>query len=273
LPSKVSRNPSKKELRCLTLNHQACNILVDAYCTIMNSNDGMFVDAHDVWTRIKMKYFKFNCNVSTSSHICATKNLKEEEERCRPNDESMSSRGSISHSALHAFANIDDRENEIEDVEEDEIHQLCAHLNKEQKAILMKLLRRIGNQRKTLLKLEETLIETKENLEKLSKEHEELKCSHGDLVQMYESILIVQTNNENALSCIAQIKIDSIMLKDQVELLKIEKLTVGDLFSNAMNQEQGNIEIVKCYSPSSFEALLPSGYNGFRTKVMKVIPS
>jgi hypothetical protein len=48
---------------------------------------------------------------------------------------------------------------------------------------------------------------------------------------------------------------------------------VGDLFSNAMNQEQGNIEIVKCYSPSSFEVLFPSGYNGFRTKVMKVIPS
>jgi hypothetical protein len=142
----------------------------------MNSNDDMFVDAHDVWTRIKMKYFKFNYNVSTSSHICATKNLKEEEEeRCQPNDESMSPRGSISHSALHASANIDDRENEIEDVEEDEIRHLCAHLNKENKAILMKLLRRIGNQGKTLLKLEETLIETKENLEKLSKEHEELK--------------------------------------------------------------------------------------------------
>jgi hypothetical protein len=46
------------------------------------------------------------------------------------------------------------------------------------------------------------------------------------------------------------------------------KQSVGDLFSNAMNQEQGNIEIVKCYSPSSFEALFPSGYNGFRTKVI-----
>jgi hypothetical protein len=50
-------------------------------------------------------------------------------------------------------------------------------------------------------------------------------------------------------------------------------IIVGDLFSNAMNQEQGNIEIVKCYSPSFFEALFPSGYNGFRTKVIKVIPS
>jgi hypothetical protein len=30
LPSKISRKPSKKELRYLTLNHQACNFLVDA---------------------------------------------------------------------------------------------------------------------------------------------------------------------------------------------------------------------------------------------------
>jgi hypothetical protein len=77
LPSKISRKPSKKELRCLTLNHQACNILVDAlskdyYYAIMNSNDDMFVDAHNVWTKIKMKYFKSNCIASTSSHICAT---------------------------------------------------------------------------------------------------------------------------------------------------------------------------------------------------------
>jgi hypothetical protein len=53
----------------------------------------------------------------------------------------------------------------------------------------------------------------------------------------------------------------------------LAKGIVGDLFSNAMNQEQGNIKIVKYYSPSSFEALFPSGYNGFRTKVMKFIPS
>jgi hypothetical protein len=48
---------------------------------------------------------------------------------------------------------------------------------------------------------------------------------------------------------------------------------VGDLFSNAMNQEQGNIENVNWQSPSSFEALFLSGYNGFRTKVMKDVPS
>jgi hypothetical protein len=32
---------------------------------------------------------------------------------------------------------------------------------------------------------------------------------------------------------------------------------VGDLFSNAMSQEQGNTENVKRHSPSSFEALCP----------------
>jgi hypothetical protein len=41
-------------------------------------------------------------------------------------------------------------------------------------------------------------------------------------------------------------------------LATITSVTVGDLFSNAMNQEQGNIEIVKCYSPSSFDYTLTS---------------
>jgi hypothetical protein len=56
-------------------------------------------------------------------------------------------------------------------------------------------------------------------------------------------------------------------------ICKYEIDPVGDLFSNAKNQEQGNIKSVKCYSPSSFEALSPFGYNEFRTKVMKDIPS
>ena len=47
---------------------------------------------------------------------------------------------------------------------------------------------------------------------------------------------------------------------------------VGDLFSNAMSQEQGNIENVNRLSPSSYEALFPLGYNDFRTKVTKGEP-
>jgi hypothetical protein len=45
-------------------------------------------------------------------------------------------------------------ENETEDVEEKEIHQLYTHINKEDEVILMKLLRRNGEQCKTLLRLE-----------------------------------------------------------------------------------------------------------------------
>jgi hypothetical protein len=59
-PSNTSKNPSKVELRCLSLNHHACNILVDslskgAYFVIRSSDSDLFVDAHDLWTRIKLK--------------------------------------------------------------------------------------------------------------------------------------------------------------------------------------------------------------------------
>jgi hypothetical protein len=59
-PTDISENPSKVELRCLSLNHHACNILVDslsrnAYFAIMRGDSDLFVDAHDLWTRIKLK--------------------------------------------------------------------------------------------------------------------------------------------------------------------------------------------------------------------------
>jgi hypothetical protein len=47
---------------------------------------------------------------------------------------------------------------------------------------------------------------------------------------------------------------------------------VGHLFSNAVNQEQGNT-IVKGQGPSSFKALFPFGYNDLQTKVKKDTPS
>jgi hypothetical protein len=47
---------------------------------------------------------------------------------------------------------------------------------------------------------------------------------------------------------------------------------VGHLFSNVVDQEQGNT-IVNYYRPSSFEALSPHGYNAYQTKVKKDIPS
>jgi hypothetical protein len=84
---------------------------------------------------------------------------------------------------LLAFANDDDGENETKNVEQEKNHQFYTHLNKVDKAILMKLLRRNGEQGKMLLKLEEALIKTKELLEKMANDHEELKCSHGDSIQ------------------------------------------------------------------------------------------
>jgi hypothetical protein len=47
---------------------------------------------------------------------------------------------------------------------------------------------------------------------------------------------------------------------------------VGHLFSNVVNQEQGNT-IVKGQGPSSSEVLSPLGYNNLQTKVMKDTPS
>jgi hypothetical protein len=47
---------------------------------------------------------------------------------------------------------------------------------------------------------------------------------------------------------------------------------VGHLFSNAVNQEQGNT-IVKYKGPSSSEELSPHRHNDHQTKVMKDMPS
>jgi hypothetical protein len=129
---------------------------------------------------------------------------------------------------LHASTKHNYRENESKDVEEVEICQLYAQLIKEDKAILMKLLRRNDEQGETFLKLEKALIKTKDNLEKKTKEHDELVWSHGNLVQRYDLFLIEQRNNEDALSCIAQVKIDNAMLKVHVEMLKLEKLALCD---------------------------------------------
>ena len=61
-PSDISKNPSNDELRCLSLNHRACNILVEslsrgAYFAIMSNDNDLIVDAHDLWNRIKVKSF------------------------------------------------------------------------------------------------------------------------------------------------------------------------------------------------------------------------
>jgi hypothetical protein len=72
VPTNISANPSKKELGCLSLNHHACNILVDSlsrdtYFAVMSSDNDLFVDANDLWIIIKLKYFMSKCIASTPS--------------------------------------------------------------------------------------------------------------------------------------------------------------------------------------------------------------
>jgi hypothetical protein len=60
---------------------------------------------------------------------------------------------------------------------------------------MLKLLKRAREQSEDLHKLEDVLITKIQSLEELTKEHEELKCSHVDLVQRYETISIKQDNS------------------------------------------------------------------------------
>jgi hypothetical protein len=69
--------------------------------------------------------------------------------------------------------------------------------------------------------LEDVIAIKSQCFEDLTKEHDELKCSHVDLVQRYETISIEQ---DNSLHCIAQLVNRNSLLKDQVEKLKIENL-------------------------------------------------
>jgi hypothetical protein len=196
-PSNFSQNPSDDELRCLSLNHHACNILVDslsrsAYFAIMSSDSDLFVNAHDLWTKIKLKFFKSIYTASAPPIACDTNLSKgEEQKRWQPNDESTSPKGSSSSSYKCLIANNDsgdesnneeeyvddsedetsspqgtfsciastdnnDRENETYDVEEEKIRRFYTHLNKEDKALLVKLLRRNKEQGETLLRLEDS---------------------------------------------------------------------------------------------------------------------
>ena len=151
----------------------------------------------------------------------------EEEYEDDSEDESSSPQGTFS---CIASTDNNDRENETGDVEEEEIRRFYTNLNKEDKVLLVKLLRRNKEQGETLLRLEETLIKTNDSLEKMTKEHEELKYSHGNLVQRYESVLFEQRNNLDVLSDVAQLKTENSMLKSQVEMINLEKLALSEKY-------------------------------------------
>jgi hypothetical protein len=95
---------------------------------------------------------------------------------------------------------------------------------------LVKLLRRNKEQGETLLRLEETLIKTNNNLEIRTKEHVDLRCSHDNLVQWYESVLFEQRNNNDVLSDVAQLKNENSILKSQVEMINLEKLALSEKY-------------------------------------------
>jgi hypothetical protein len=112
-------------------------------------------DAHDIWTRIKSKFDESKQDssfvASTFFSLCDTNPCKEEEEneRWRPNDESTSPKGLSSHFDSHicCVANGNDSVSTNED-EEDErsFIQLYAHLSQEDKAVMLKLLKRAREQ-------------------------------------------------------------------------------------------------------------------------------
>jgi hypothetical protein len=73
----------------------------------------------------------------------------------------------------------------------------------------------------------------------MTKKHEDLKCSHDELVQRYDSVLIEQRNNDDALSCVAQLKTENSMLRSQVEIINLERLALNekyDMLSNSHSE-------------------------------------
>jgi uncharacterized small protein (DUF1192 family) len=233
-PNYDKKNTSEEDQRCIRLNYLAYDILSnslskeDYRAFIMNYNEHI-PNAHDIWTRIKSKFNESkhvsSYDASTSFSPCETNPLKEEEnKRWRPNDESTSPKGLSPHFDSHicCVANENDCGGTNEDEEDERIFmQLYAHLSLEDKAVMLKLLKRAREQSETLHMLEDVLTIKMQSFEELTKEHEELKCSHVDLVQRYETISIEQ---DNSLFCVAQLVNRNALLKDQVERLKIENL-------------------------------------------------
>ena len=147
---------SEEDQRCYRLNYLAFDILNNSlskedYRAFISNYDESIPDAHDIWTRIKIKFDESKHNssfdASTSFSFCDTNPCNEEgeNERWRPNDESTSPKGLSSHFDSHicCVANENDSGSTNED-EEDErsFMQLYTHLSLEDKVVMLKLLKR-----------------------------------------------------------------------------------------------------------------------------------
>jgi hypothetical protein len=171
-PSNYNRKViSEEDQRCFRLNYLAYDILSNSLSNedyrafISNYNESIH-DAHDIWTRIKIKFDKSKHDsslcASTSFGLCDTNPCKEEEEneRWRPNDESTSPRGLSSHFDSHIcyVANENDSGSTNEDEEEERsFMQLYARLSQEDKAVMLKLLERAREQGEARQRLESIL--------------------------------------------------------------------------------------------------------------------
>jgi hypothetical protein len=124
------------------------------------------------------------------------------------------------------MANENDSRSTNEDEEEERsFMQLYACLSQEDKAVMLKFLRRAREQSEARQRLENILSLKMLYFDELTKEHEELKCSHVDLVQRYETI-----EQDNALHCITQLVNRNALLKHQVEKIKDENLAFQEKY-------------------------------------------
>jgi hypothetical protein len=82
---------------------------------------------------------------------------------------------------------------------------------------------------------------------------------------------VIGSTNFIAKGAIAWFPCEAIVAVMEVSSLEVVA-NVGHLFSNVIDQEQGNT-IVNYYGPSSSKALFPHGYNAQQTKAKKDIPS
>jgi hypothetical protein len=89
-------------------------------------------------------------------------------------------------------------------------------------------MKRAEEQKEMLHKQEDFLIRKIKDLDELTKEHEKLKCSHDNLVQRYEDILLEQIRAINHSSYSAQLENKNAMLKNTIEKLNIENLALHE---------------------------------------------
>jgi hypothetical protein len=87
----------------------------------MSSCSDLFVDAHDLWTKIKFNFFKSICTTSAPSIVGGTNLSKgEKQERWTPSDEPTSPIGSSPTSYKCLVANDDSRDESDDEEEHDD---------------------------------------------------------------------------------------------------------------------------------------------------------